>query len=321
MSWRLGAGGWMVVVAIVTAACSDFADYRYGERDASAGAGGSVAATGGTSAAGSGSGGAGGAVGGTGGTAGDAGTGGTGATGTGGISGAGGTGAGGTGGVSGTAGDAGASGAGGSGGVGGTAGQAGSGGVGGGSGGTSGSGGSGGCGSGLKQCGGLCVTPSPGVGCSLSDCTACPAVTNGTAKCSGTACDFDCPVGTTKSGGSCAACGAVGGQCQVMASSPGLCGALAGGGACTPKGMFGINGCPSPEGCHLSLQGPICSAANPTQSNANCTGNQDCFHWEQCYCGHCRAICRLDGTGGLSGACNGSSCLDVGVTTFGVCDK
>jgi hypothetical protein len=56
---------------------------------------------------------------------------------------------------------------------------------------------------GEKQCGGICVPPSPQVGCSLADCTPCPTVTNGVATCSGEVCSALCDPGYVAFGASC----------------------------------------------------------------------------------------------------------------------
>jgi hypothetical protein len=48
---------------------------------------------------------------------------------------------------------------------------------------------------GTKRCGGLCVAPAPGVGCSLTDCTPCPESSVYASICSNAACSFDCPPG------------------------------------------------------------------------------------------------------------------------------
>ncbi|MCK6536039.1 MAG: hypothetical protein L6Q84_23980 [Polyangiaceae bacterium] len=71
------------------------------------------------------------------------------------------------------------------------------------SGGTSSGGGGGSCSTGQKKCGGVCIAPSPGVGCALQDdqCTTCPnPPANGTSECQGTLCSFKCNPGYTKSG-------------------------------------------------------------------------------------------------------------------------
>lgn len=103
------------------------------------------------------------------------------------------------------------------------------------SGGTSSGGGGGSCAAGKKMCGGVCIAPSPGVGCLLQDnqCTACPSPpANGTSTCAGTLCDFTCNSGFTKSGNSCIGSGGGGG------------GAPAGGGGSTGSG--GSTGCGAP---------------------------------------------------------------------------
>jgi hypothetical protein len=104
------------------------------------------------------------------------------------------------------------------------------------SGGSTAGGGTGGaaCPSGKKSCGGVCIAPSPGVGCVLQDnqCAACPSPpANGTSTCNGTLCDFTCNSGYTKSGNACVGSG--GG------------GAPAGGGGSTGSGG-GSSSCSAP---------------------------------------------------------------------------
>ncbi|MCC6216426.1 MAG: hypothetical protein IT376_16310 [Polyangiaceae bacterium] len=180
------------------------------------GAAGAAGLGGGTGASGMGPGGS--SAGGSAGAGGAPPTGGAAGTAAGG-SGAGGAGAGGSG-----AGGAGTGGAG-TGGAG--TGGAGTGGAGTGGAGTGGSGGTAGCGGGDKLCGGLCVQPSPALGCSLADCVACPSLpANATnLHCTGTACDFDCLTGYLKSGSSCVPSGGGG-------TSGGGSGGTGGGGAC-----------------------------------------------------------------------------------------
>ena len=91
-------------------------------------------------------------------------------------------------------------------------------------------GGTGGCASGEKSCGGICIKPSPGVGCGPTDCTPCPAVPNATSTCVGSLCDFDCISGYVKSGNSC-----------VLQGGGGTGGGSGGGG-----GTGGSTGCAAP---------------------------------------------------------------------------
>jgi hypothetical protein len=58
------------------------------------------------------------------------------------------------------------------------------------------------CDPGLKSCGGLCLPPSPEIGCSPNDCTPC-ATPNGTGSCNGDVCEITCDQGYTLSSGSC----------------------------------------------------------------------------------------------------------------------
>lgn len=117
---------------------------------------------------------------------------------------------------------------------GGTAGVA-SGGVGGGfpggTGGTSngGSGGATGCPAGQKKCGGICVQPNPGIGCTLNDCTACPQPpANSTWFCNSNTCDFTCTAGYVKQGQTCISTGSGG---TSSGGAPGG-GGTGGGGLC-----------------------------------------------------------------------------------------
>ncbi len=91
-----------------------------------------------------------------------------------------------------------------------------------------GSGGTAACNPGEKKCGGLCVPPSPGVGCDATACSPCAAVPNGNLKCSGTTCDFDCVTGYTKSGSSCVPQSGTGGS----PGTGGTTGTGGGGGGC-----------------------------------------------------------------------------------------
>lgn len=100
----------------------------------------------------------------------------------------------------------------------------------GGAGGSTGVGGvAGACSAGQKACGGICLAPTPGIGCSMTQCTPCPAVpAHSTATCSGEQCSFQCNAGYTLSGNSCVASGA-GGSSGAGAGSGG-----SGGGCAAP---------------------------------------------------------------------------------------
>jgi len=58
-----------------------------------------------------------------------------------------------------------------------------------------------------KACADRCVLPGPGVGCTLTGCTPCPAPLHATARCAGVECDFDCDPSYVRSGASCVAGG------------------------------------------------------------------------------------------------------------------
>ena len=59
------------------------------------------------------------------------------------------------------------------------------------------------CAVGLKQCGGLCVAPEPGVGCSLDTCDECQDADHGTVGCVDETCVITCEDGYVLSGSSC----------------------------------------------------------------------------------------------------------------------
>jgi hypothetical protein len=89
--------------------------------------------------------------------------------------------------------------------------------------------GGGGCTSDKKLCGGLCVAPNPGIGCNLTDCTACPQPpSNSTWTCTGTTCDFVCAAGYVKQGQTCISTGSGG---TSSGGAPGG-GGTGGGGVC-----------------------------------------------------------------------------------------
>ncbi|MBX3129167.1 MAG: hypothetical protein KF718_20790 [Polyangiaceae bacterium] len=106
-------------------------------------------------------------------------------------------------------------------------------------------GGSGGCSGGEKSCGGLCVPPSPGVGCSTTTCTPCGAISNANLKCTGDQCDFDCVSGYVKSGSSCVPQSGSGG-------SPGTGGST---------GTGGSSGCAMPCNFSDAASQFVCTAA------------------------------------------------------------
>lgn len=93
---------------------------------------------------------------------------------------------------------------------------------------TGGSGGATGCPSGQKKCGGVCVVPNPGIGCNLTDCTACPQPpANSTWFCNNATCDFTCTAGYVKQGQTCINTGSGG---SSSGGAPG--GGGSGGGTC-----------------------------------------------------------------------------------------
>ncbi|MFO0564402.1 MAG: hypothetical protein U0263_02005 [Polyangiaceae bacterium] len=125
-------------------------------------------------------------------------------------------------------------------------------------GGTSGGGSGGGstCGTGKKSCGGVCVAPSPGIGCGLVDnqCAACPnPPANGTSSCNGNLCDFVCNAGFAKQGNACISTG--GG------------GAPSGGGGGGGGGVGGGSGCPAPCNPSDVTSQFLCTFYCATQTN------------------------------------------------------
>jgi hypothetical protein len=87
----------------------------------------------------------------------------------------------------------------------------------------------GGCGAGQKLCGGICVQPNPGIGCTLNDCTACPQPpANSTWFCNNNTCDFTCTAGYVKQGQTCISTGSGG---TSSGGAPGG-GGTGGGGLC-----------------------------------------------------------------------------------------
>ncbi len=70
-----------------------------------------------------------------------------------------------------------------------------------------------GCASGEKSCGGVCVPPMPGIGCTLADCTPCPgAPPNSVAVCTSGVCDFSCNPDYVRNGNFCQAVSGSGGS-------------------------------------------------------------------------------------------------------------
>ncbi|HEX4339558.1 MAG TPA: hypothetical protein VH062_26810 [Polyangiaceae bacterium] len=59
------------------------------------------------------------------------------------------------------------------------------------------------CAASQKDCGGLCVQPSPDNGCGDASCNACPGLDHATASCRDGACAFDCDAGYIENGGGC----------------------------------------------------------------------------------------------------------------------
>ncbi len=117
------------------------------------------------------------------------------------------------------------------------------------------------CGSGKKCCGGGCVAPSPAIGCSLNDCTACPVpIANADPLCAGTQCSAQCASGYVPYEGACVLASSIDGS--AAGGSPGT-GGTAGTGGAGAGGATGTGGtsaqckpasCPS---CNLNPKGPV----------------------------------------------------------------
>jgi len=192
------------------------------------------------------------------------------------------------------AGAGGAGGAAGAGGAGGVSGAAGS------SGATGGTAGSGGCPSTMKYCSGVCVAPSPTVGCSLTSCAPCYAPAHSGAICNGSDCDIVCDAGYVKSGWSCVPTSGGGGT----GGTGGIGGTGGtGGGSCNPQL------CPTPPPpavkCCITLNGPCgidyqqgagcvqpsgidagtCPSTKPTAGTACSLPGMGCSYGSSyCYC-------------------------------------
>lgn len=64
-----------------------------------------------------------------------------------------------------------------------------------------------------KRCGGICVNPSPLIGCAVSGCTPCPdPPANSEARCDGEECSYECVEGYSDLGGSCVEMSGAGGS-------------------------------------------------------------------------------------------------------------
>jgi len=210
---------------------------------------------------------------------------------------------------SGTSGSAGADVDGSAGGAGGSAGGGANGsmGAGGGSSGTNGAAGgdaTAACPSGQKRCGGICVTPTPGLGCSLTSCTPCAAApSNSTGICTGEQCDFTCASGYRKNAG--------GNACEPVTGSGGAAGSGGAGGSAGTAGAGGSGGtydgiigegctnasqCSAIPGGVCDSKAQVCVKACMSHDNCGCpagTTNGDIV------AGRCRAACVNVGSVGM----------------------
>jgi hypothetical protein len=162
------------------------------------------------------------------------------------------------------------------------------------------------CGPGLKFCGGLCVEPSPGVGCSMLSCTPCEGV-NATGTCNGELCVLSCNQGYSMSGGQCVADASCQNGEQDNAETDvdcggDLCPQCENGQSCQINGDCATNNCASGT-CSCA---PSCPIGNP------CSGNGDCAS------GVCADVCVAAGCG--DGVKNGGETdVDCGGPDCGPC--
>ncbi len=160
-----------------------------------------------------------------------------------------------------------------------------------------------------KECGGLCVDPSPGNGCGDPACTACPQVANGQSACRGDECGFDCNAGFVPDGASCVppapACtdGTKNGT-ETDTDCGGTCPRCAGGMACD-------HGADCLSAACVNSLCATASCTNGVQDSAetdiDCGGSAcpPCAAGMRCHIGSDCA----DGTC-LEGSCRASTCAD-----------
>ena len=124
-----------------------------------------------------------------------------------------------------------------------------------------------GCGAGEKLCGGICVTPAPGIGCGLDDCRACPpAPANAEGTCQDTVCAWACRDGFERIGAEC-----------VVEGGQGSGGSGNTGGAGSP-GAAG-------SGAGMTCGGQTCPPCGITGPLPCCTGSNECgCTWFPVYC-------------------------------------
>lgn len=132
------------------------------------------------------------------------------------------------------------------------------------------------CGAGQKRCGGICVLPAPGIGCSLSGCEPCGAApNNATAVCRDGACSFQCDSGYVLAGSECLLEASGGGSGGVAAT--GGTGGFAGTGGVTNTGgtrsSGGTSGGSSRSSACDVLSCPGCSVVGPFPC---CRSNDTC---------------------------------------------
>lgn len=205
------------------------------------------------------------------------------------------------------------------------------------------------CAVGLKRCGGLCVSPEPGVGCSLEDCDECPAVAHATVACENEACSVSCEDGYVLSGEACVTDASCENGTQDNAETDVDCG-----GDLCPNCPLG-SACEEDEDCDAGpCEGGTCACAALTCASTitcasevddgcggtldcsnNCAGSEVCFNDNCCTpatsCpeGVCRSV--DDGCGGMldcanncagSEVChNGACCTPDTACTAGECGQ
>jgi hypothetical protein len=149
-----------------------------------------------------------------------------------------------------------------------------------------------GCATGTKSCGGICIPPTFGTGCTLDTCDACPPPpVDSQGVCNADQCDFICRAGYVRNlagtgcepeggggGGSAGAGGTAAGGMPAIGGASGMGGTPATGGTVSSGGVPATGGTPStggspPTGCNASLcpscgGGPCCTIS----------GNCGCFY-------------------------------------------
>jgi hypothetical protein len=169
-----------------------------------------------------------------------------------------------------------------------------------------------------KRCGGICVRPSPGVGCTLDHCTPCPSPPlNGFPHCDGTTCSFLCANGYEAVESTCEATGAGPDAGPVPVSCQD--GVLNGTESDVDCGGTECNACPDGKVC---ASGSDCASRSCDTTTAPSTclppscndGIQNALETDVDCGGNCGATC-APGEG-----CAGTGDCAYGTCADGICD-